>query len=216
MKNEIKSLFANTIGTISYLIVIFFFFTLILFLQNTIQDPLKEAWNSSISFLSVLSTLGAAYIASRLFNDWKELEAYNNKKESITKVIEISEKLNNIINDMNLPFAMFSVKRMEKPEFTDFLIETYSNINREKSNLLNNINHLSYIANKGFSSEIVFTDTSVKLDELTDKIENLLMTINDLEYNSNELSKFKNTMEDIKAYINADLIRTLRKGLISY
>lgn len=97
MNNEIKSIFANTIGTISYLIVIFFFVTLILFMHNDVNDALKEAWVASIYFLSVLSTLGAAYIASRLFNDWRFEKDHDTKSiylnNAIQKLSEIHSSL---------------------------------------------------------------------------------------------------------------------------
>lgn len=41
------------------------------------EDPFMEATNSTISFLAVLATLTAAYVASKLFNDWR---AQHNKQ----------------------------------------------------------------------------------------------------------------------------------------
>lgn len=93
MNNEIKSIFANTIGTISYLIVIFFFVTLILFMHNDVENAVKEAWIASIYFLSVLSTLGAAYIASRLFNDWRDQFKFQLLKEKIDLANEIINRI---------------------------------------------------------------------------------------------------------------------------
>lgn len=72
MTPKIKSLLINTFGTISYLIVIFFFVTFILFLHNDVEESLKESWSVSVSFLSVLATLGTAIIAANLFNDWRD------------------------------------------------------------------------------------------------------------------------------------------------
>ncbi|MFW1765930.1 hypothetical protein ACG9X2_10770 [Acinetobacter bereziniae] len=48
-------------------------------MESDVKDALKEAWGSSIGFLSVLATLGAAYIASSLFNDWKDEQEHHNK-----------------------------------------------------------------------------------------------------------------------------------------
>lgn len=36
------------------------------------ENPLKEAVTSSASLLAILATLTAAYVASKLFNDWRE------------------------------------------------------------------------------------------------------------------------------------------------
>lgn len=87
MNTDIKSLLIRVFGTISYLAVIFFFVTLILFFHNDIKDALKEAWSVSTSFLSVLATLGAAVIAANLFNDWRILEDHKTKNNQINKTI---------------------------------------------------------------------------------------------------------------------------------
>jgi energy-converting hydrogenase Eha subunit A len=89
MNTDIKSLLIRVCGTISYLIVIFFFVTFILFLHNDIKDALKEAWSVSASFLSVLATLGAAVIAANLFNDWRILEDHKTKNDQINNTINV-------------------------------------------------------------------------------------------------------------------------------
>ena len=89
MNTDIKSLLIRVCGTISYLIVIFFFVTFILFLHNDIKDALKEAWSVSVSFLSVLATLGAAIIAANLFNDWRILEDHKTKNDQINKTMSV-------------------------------------------------------------------------------------------------------------------------------
>ncbi|EXH48561.1 hypothetical protein J605_2305 [Acinetobacter baumannii 1412924] len=72
MKKDIKIVLIDTCGWIGSLSVIVFFFTLLLYSHNNIQDPLKEAWSITFSSLSALATIGAAIIAANLFNDWKE------------------------------------------------------------------------------------------------------------------------------------------------
>lgn len=121
MNNDIKKTLINTFGRISYLTVIFFLFTFILFIQNDVNDPLKESWIAGISFLSVLSTLGAAYIASSLFNDWREqpkleikIKLNKNKAHLVDIIVELRtgnynplisatnfEELNIKLNDFN-------------------------------------------------------------------------------------------------------------------
>ncbi|KAF1013052.1 MAG: hypothetical protein GAK29_04780 [Acinetobacter bereziniae] len=216
MNTDIKRTLVDTFGRISYLFVIFFFFIYTLYLHNEVPEALKEALSASLSFLSVLATLGAAYIASKLFNDWKEQEEYNHKKESINKVIEISETLNKLLNSMNLPFAMFAVKNMSKTEFFNFLIRSYSKINEENSNILNNINYLASVKNKGFSSEKIFSDFLSESSKLTDKLEKTLLMMNELEHNSLELMEIKAIVENLKEFINSNLIKTLKLGLRRY
>ncbi|MDC4883547.1 hypothetical protein OHV83_17750, partial [Acinetobacter baumannii] len=87
MNQKIKGLLIDTCGWITSICIIFFFFTLWLYSYNKIDQPLKEAWSLTISMLSALATIGAAIIAATLFNDWKEQEKYNQKNESINKVI---------------------------------------------------------------------------------------------------------------------------------
>lgn len=93
MNIDIKSLLIRVCGTISYLIVIFFFVTFILFLHNDIKDALKEAWSVSVSFMGVLATLGAAVIAANLFSDWKDERKYLNLKEQVDSSIKIIDEM---------------------------------------------------------------------------------------------------------------------------
>ncbi|KQX00134.1 hypothetical protein ASC84_19080 [Acinetobacter sp. Root1280] len=109
MNNEIKSIFANTIGTISYLIVIFFFVTLIMFIHNEVHDALKEAWVASIYFLSVLATLGAAFIASKLFNDWRDIEKFKRTLELYEYGIYSLQETINKLNKLQLYFNAIEI-----------------------------------------------------------------------------------------------------------
>ena len=93
MNSDIKSLLIRVCGTISYLIVIFFFVTFILFLHNDVKDAFKEAWSVSVSFLSVLASLGAAVIAAYLFTDWRIVQRAQSKSEISKKVISSLIKL---------------------------------------------------------------------------------------------------------------------------
>lgn len=52
-------------------------------------EALKEAWSASLSFLSILSTLGAAYIASTLFSDWKIQHNAQIKTNYINDILNI-------------------------------------------------------------------------------------------------------------------------------
>lgn len=127
MNQDIKSLLINTCGTISYLVVIFFFITLILFSLNDTEDALKEAWNSSIAFSSVLATLGAAIIASKLFNHWRIQEDFNRKKnlhdEAVSVIINVVKLLGEIrvriktLQDINI------MQQTSKEEESQLLLE---------------------------------------------------------------------------------------------
>ncbi|TNL58431.1 hypothetical protein [Acinetobacter bereziniae] len=188
-------------------------FTWIIFDFSKSPTSLKDSLTIVSTLFGGVATLTAAYIASKLFNDWTEQEEYYQKKECINKVIEISETFNKIINSMKLPCALFASKRMSKPEFTNILLKVYSEVNDEKSNLLNNINHLSLIKNKNFSSESLFTETKLECNKLIDKIHDTLLNINKLEQDSKEFEELKAIMEDLKKYLNSKLIKILKTDL---
>ena len=77
-----KKLLTNTIGSIIFISIIFFFFTYWLYLYNKIDSPLKETWTLTISMFSTLATIGAAIIAASLFSNWRD-EHNHNLKSSI-------------------------------------------------------------------------------------------------------------------------------------
>ncbi|EXB72914.1 hypothetical protein [Acinetobacter sp. 230853] len=87
MKKDIKVKIIDVFGAVSSLAVIFFFFTLWLFSYNSIDQPLKEAWTSTISFLSVLATLGTAIIATLLFNDWRDEKNFELENNLLTNIL---------------------------------------------------------------------------------------------------------------------------------
>lgn len=91
MKKDIKIVLIDTCGWIGSLSVIVFFFTLLLYSHNNIQDPLKEAWSITFSSLSALATIGAAIIAANLFNDWKD---QHNKTILAPEAIELYKLIN--------------------------------------------------------------------------------------------------------------------------
>lgn len=213
MNQKIKGLLIDTCGWITSICIIFFFFTLWLYSYNKIDQPLKEAWSLTISMLSALATIGAAIIAATLFNDWKEQEKYNQKNESINKVIASAEDLEKLINSMKIPLSQFNVKMIKKEAFFIFLLETYSKIEDNSSNIFNNLNHLAGISNKGFLSDKLFMEFENQYLKISNKLEEIIRKINTLEPESEEFFELRDIMQDIKSYINSDLIKKLRSGL---
>ena len=72
--NSTKSIVVNTIA-IAFVATLFVLaFTWIIIDYKGSPDSLKDAWGITGSFFGGITTLLAAYIASRLFNDWKEQE----------------------------------------------------------------------------------------------------------------------------------------------
>lgn len=92
MKKEFRRFIIDLFGYISSILVIFFFFTFWLFSYNNTEDPLKDSWDISISFFSGLATIGAAIIASKLYNDWR---IQHNANIELTYISEILTSLRN-------------------------------------------------------------------------------------------------------------------------
>ncbi|MDC4645830.1 hypothetical protein OHV73_18435, partial [Acinetobacter baumannii] len=198
MKQKIKGLLIDTCGWITSICIIFFFFTLWLYSYNKIDQPLKEAWSLTISMLSALATIGAAIIAATLFNDWKEQEKYNQKNESINKVIASAEDLEKLITSMKIPLSQFNVKMIKKEAFFSFLLETYSKIEDNSSNIFNNLNHLAGISNKGFLSDKLFMEFEKQYLKISNKLEEIIRKINTLEPGSEEFFELRDIIQDIK------------------
>ncbi|MFW2079080.1 hypothetical protein ACG94X_15470 [Acinetobacter sp. ULE_I010] len=141
MKEDIKKTLINTFGRISYLAMIFFFLTFILFTHNDVNDPLKESWTAGISFLSVLSTLGAAYIASKLFIDWKHLHNKQSYTSFALKIKSDSEFLED-----NLILTTYELEQIS------FLVNTQNFNQSEASLILRNIKRDMWMSYKALVS----------------------------------------------------------------
>ncbi|MDC4683908.1 hypothetical protein NQ809_09070, partial [Acinetobacter baumannii] len=71
MKTELKTLLIDVCFWIISICIIFFFFVLLIYSHNLIDNPLKEAFSLTLGLISEISTIGAAIIAAYLLNDWK-------------------------------------------------------------------------------------------------------------------------------------------------
>ncbi len=140
MNTDIKALLIRVCGTISYLIVIFFFVTFILFLHNNINDALKEAWSVSVSFLSVLATLGAAIIAANLFNDWRTLHNKTVEKEVGWDVIVKFNEADLHFTQFRESFSLFLTKNNCLFDISD---EDFENLNSNLKTILANLTEAS-------------------------------------------------------------------------
>ncbi|WP_053087171.1 hypothetical protein [Acinetobacter bereziniae] len=114
MKADIKRTFIDTFGRISYLFVIFFFFIFILYLHNDVEGAFKEACSTSLNFLSALTTIGAAYIASSLYTDWRDTERYNIAKEALISLVKLKSHLD--VNFKNAKYHLESFNLNAQPE----------------------------------------------------------------------------------------------------
>lgn len=87
MKAEIRTFVIDTCCWVVTISIIFFFFTLWLFSYNNIEAPLKESWSLTVGIISALATLGAAIIASRLFQNWKNQHSFTEQVKVLTQLL---------------------------------------------------------------------------------------------------------------------------------
>ena len=78
---EAKDVVKNTFAIVLALNIIFFVVVFIWYGCSNIEDQLKETFTLTIGFFGGLATLGAAYIAANLFNDWRVQQRYIDKKQ---------------------------------------------------------------------------------------------------------------------------------------
>ncbi|MDI9705409.1 hypothetical protein QM277_19315, partial [Acinetobacter baumannii] len=81
MKSEYKKFIINFIGSIVAICTIVFFFFLLLYSHNNVNETLKESFTITISIFSALATIGAAIIALKLYTDWRDPIKLQNKFE---------------------------------------------------------------------------------------------------------------------------------------
>lgn len=78
---EVKNIIKNTFSIVSALTIIFFVIVFIWFGCSGIEGQLKETFTLTIGFFTGLATLGAAYVAANLFNDWRVIHNNTSLKE---------------------------------------------------------------------------------------------------------------------------------------
>lgn len=193
MNKDIKSLLIRTFGTITYLVVIFFFVTLILFTHNNVESSLKESWTASLSFASMLATIGAAIIAANIFNHWHDQYL----QEKLDKNIET---ISNTCNDVNNYFLydfhhkMMKIKDENKKELSKFItikndkeIDAINHtIDLQVQSVLKTITIFSTILN--CSNQQLISSKTIS-DETRDLISTVILKIVEIR---KEISDYKN------------------------
>ncbi|ENV46064.1 hypothetical protein P255_01410 [Acinetobacter brisouii CIP 110357] len=86
VSNNIKS----TFGVILALTIIFFIVVFIWYGCSNTKDQLKETLTLTIGFFGGLATLGAAYIAAAMYNDWRNQHNAQIKYNYLKDTLEIT------------------------------------------------------------------------------------------------------------------------------
>ncbi|MBK5649074.1 hypothetical protein [Acinetobacter guillouiae] len=202
MNEEIKSIFVNTLGTISYLIVIFFFVTLIMFIHNDVNDALKEAWVASIYFLSVLATLGAAFIASKLFNDWRVQEIYNRTKdlhdEAVEVLLKTTKKLNSILGQIEINRLRFNEQTLTIEQVNEIEIAFSNHV----KDVVIDVQELTH--NIGVKIALDYSKSITNNDDELSFVFNILMEIKSfVQQIAHEHGINKDNIKNVQVFINS-------------
>lgn len=103
-----KKLIPNTFGLVLTLTIISFvvIYTWFGCSYSPERDQLKESLTLTATFFSAYATLGAAYIAANLFNDWRVQETYIRTKnlhdEAVEVLLKTTKKLNSILGQIEI------------------------------------------------------------------------------------------------------------------
>lgn len=120
---DIKSLVSNVIATCILILLFLLAFTWIFFDFYNTSSSLKDSLSIVSSLFGGIATLAAAYIASKLFNDWKEQHNKQVDSDFIMKLydclFEMRQSSTNCVGFMR----DFIAKKDDKPAFMDHLKE---------------------------------------------------------------------------------------------
>lgn len=134
LKNT-EELIKNTFGVILALTVIVFVAVLILYGCSGISEPLKETMTITIGFFGGFATLGAAYIAANLFNDWRVEKNYDLENQYLSNIVIGLRDIHAELLEMQ-----YCSKRIK--EANDKLISYSYYINRPRLDIQSAINKL--------------------------------------------------------------------------
>lgn len=166
---RIKNSISNVLS-ISFVALLFLFaFTWIIFDFNGSSSSLKDTWSIVSSFFGGLTTLVAAYIASLLYNDWRDQEnevfkrnlaynIYNDMSDLLFMLLVMNQKYN--IDDLQLKFHKINMDLLlysKKEHLIKPIIKEFSYIylkqisiyeTNKKNNKIQKIEEVSDLINK--------------------------------------------------------------------
>ncbi|MDQ9019932.1 hypothetical protein RFI02_02300 [Acinetobacter sichuanensis] len=97
---KVKEKIVNILSIIFIVTLFLMSFTFIIFHNTDSATALKDAWSTLGSFFGGIATLTTAYVASLLFNDWRE-------QEKITFIRNIAHETANLITQLNLSMQQY-------------------------------------------------------------------------------------------------------------
>lgn len=132
---NIKKKIQNTLA-IAFIAALFVFaFTWIIFDFQESSNSLKDTWTIVSSLFSGISTLAAAYIASLLFNDWRDAQRFSVAKDVLVSLIKLKAHIDKNHNKASYYSNSYNLsKQLSPPEDTFILnrINEAKNCQNEK------------------------------------------------------------------------------------
>ncbi len=102
---QTKKLILRTFATVLLLTLTVFICTSLLLNLNQNNTSLKEAISISASSLGAFSTLGAAYLATKLFNKWQDIHNKSVELQLSLSMIEKFEKFDELLTSIYVPIT---------------------------------------------------------------------------------------------------------------
>lgn len=90
IQEKIRNVIRYVIVLISTLIVL----SIIYLGSNTVEDPIQKSLSLIGNYVGAIATLAAAYIASLLFNDWKDEKKYELEHNLLTRILAETQPIN--------------------------------------------------------------------------------------------------------------------------
>lgn len=179
-----KELIKNTFGAVLALTIIIFVVVLIAYGCSGIASPLKEALIITIGFFGGFATLGAAFIAAYLFNDWRDQHNKQVKNQFSLSAFNQFEIFKKSIFDMQRAIIKLSC-------YVD-MVKSNPNINQDTIPADYNAETISLVERK--TNEI-----DLEFHELIQKIKDMSIVINDREENKIKIQKYFELLKDVHA-----------------
>ena len=117
-----------------------FLFSIIFYLYGGVYGVLKDALSMTASFFGGIATLVAAYIATQLFNDWKEQHNKNIEKDLVLDVISKFDNADFNLSEFYESYNFFKLKVQEIYKLSD---EEFKNLNLSLSEIVKKLNGVS-------------------------------------------------------------------------
>lgn len=183
---NIKILINKTFRIILLITLCTFLIVWCVYFLYGISDPVEKTLSITVGFFSSFSTLGAAYIAANLFNDWKSHQRYLNKKDFSKSLKTLIYRVDKAI--YNYRDKLADIRIIDKTEISLEELVVFMNSHDELIDTISNLDALMNEANIYFRNDInLFTDMQRYLEELKQATDNIHPLIS---HNKNMQAKY--------------------------